>query len=181
MKCFLPSEQWYLGQMPATFFPDFPALGEFCVESQVAFGGEARYRHDMSSEICFGALPGTGAWALWSSDTTCKERRLNLNFEDMAIADGICIGKETVMIFKDISWESLKFVSVSFEKCLNIAGNVSLSFPKLFLAFGRFEESHQDGHWHLARICKNMKGVLFSCTWLKSRFGWVFNAYVYLI
>lgn len=42
MKCFLPSEQWYLGQMPATFSPDFPALAVFFVESQVAFGGEAR-------------------------------------------------------------------------------------------------------------------------------------------
>lgn len=29
MKCFLPSEQWYLGRMPATFFPGSPALGFF--------------------------------------------------------------------------------------------------------------------------------------------------------
>lgn len=64
--------------------------------------------------------------------------------------------KENLSLFSKASWESLKCVSVLFEKCLSIAGNISLSFPRLFLFFGRFEESHQDGHWHLARICKNM-------------------------
>ena len=62
-------------------------------------------------------------------------------------------GKKNAMIFKDIlrSQICLCFVSKVFEH----AGSISLSFPRaglgLFLAFGRFEESHQDGHWHLAR------------------------------
>lgn len=144
-----------------------PSPRVLLVESQVAFGGEARElgRYGAATQL---AKRGGSTWTL----KTCNDA---INRSKKRKKE-ICHDFQRHTFFEKV-WNLSLF---SFEKCLNIAGNIWLSFPKLFLAFSRFEESHQDGHWHLARICKTCFDV-FSCAWLKSRFGWIFNIWVKLI
>ena len=162
MKCFLPSEQWCLGQMPATLSPDFPSPSSFLLKLRLRLVerhgslGAMEQRHNLQREE---AQP-----ELWRHCNDANNRSRVTIFKDIHLLrkSEIC---QSLFRFKSV-WTLLEIFRLAFQDFFSPLAGLK---NRIKTGIGILQES--------ARTCFDV----FSCAWLKSRFGWIVNRYVYLI